>query len=70
MEANKLNNSRGFLKYTSMAIRMIAAILLFTYVGTVMDQIISWKFPVFTVLGVLFGSITSMYVMIRTTTKK
>jgi hypothetical protein len=56
-------------KYTGMAAKMAAVLLVFTFGGVELDEWVQFKFPVFTLIGALSGSILAIYSMIRDLTK-
>jgi F0F1-type ATP synthase assembly protein I len=78
-EQNKIENSRGFLKYTSMAFQMIATILVFLLLGKFLDgrftvspssnSNLHKAFPFFTFLGTILGVTASLYLILKTLKK-
>lgn len=54
-----------FAKYSSIALQMIATILLITYLGYLLDQWLSLDFPVGILLGVFLGVGSSLYIILR-----
>jgi F0F1-type ATP synthase assembly protein I len=78
-EKNKIENTRGFLKYTSMAFQMIATILVFLFLGKYLDSrftetaSLSGKnhkaFPIFTFVGAILGVAASLYLILKTLKK-
>jgi len=55
----------SFYKYTSMAAKMILIILVFSIGGYKLDEWLELKFPVFTLVGSLAGSVLAIYSVIR-----
>jgi F0F1-type ATP synthase assembly protein I len=78
-EQNKIENTRGFLKYTSMAFQMIATILVFLFLGKFLDGRFTEStslngnqhkaFPIFTFAGSILGVATSLYLILKTLKK-
>jgi F0F1-type ATP synthase assembly protein I len=78
-EQNKIENTRGFLKYTSMAFQMIATILVFLFLGKFLDSRYiessslngnhQKAFPFFTFVGTILGVIASLYLILKTLKK-
>jgi len=78
-ENNPTNNTRGFLKYTTMAFQMIATILVFLFLGRFLDSrfaiLSSLKnghhsaFPLFTFICTLLGLSASLYLVIKSLKK-
>jgi len=74
-EQNKIENTRGFLKYTSMAFQMIATILVFLFMGRYLDNRFVFSsglknghhtvFPLFTFICTLLGLSASLYLIIK-----
>ncbi|MEX2596803.1 MAG: AtpZ/AtpI family protein [Salibacteraceae bacterium] len=54
-----------FLKYSSMAAKMIAIILVLTYIGVWLDKRYQMDFNLFTLLGAILGSGLAMYSVIK-----
>ena len=44
---------------------MAAAVVLFTYIGIYLDKLKWTEFPLFTLLGALFGVFAAMYYLIK-----
>jgi len=61
----KKKQPSSFYKYTSMATKMMAIILVFTFSGKYSDQLTDLDFPAFTLIGALLGSFLAIYSMIR-----
>lgn len=54
------SQSNNYVRYSSLAFQMLGIILVGVFGGMKLDQIISWEFPVFTVvlsISAVFGSI-------------
>jgi F0F1-type ATP synthase assembly protein I len=78
-EQNKIENTRGFLKYTSMAFQMIATILVFLFLGKFLDSRFTVPsslngnhhrtFPIFTFVGTILGVSASLYLILKTLKK-
>ena len=76
---NKIENTRGFLKYTSMAFQMIATILVFLFLGKFLDSRFSVStnlngnhhkvFPIFTFVGAILGVAASLYLILKSLKK-
>ena len=61
MKQNPLNNNRGFIQYTSMALQMIVTIVGATFLGRYIDQKSQSKFPTATLIGVFAGIGIALY---------
>lgn len=59
------NQPDSFYKYASMATKMIAIILAFTYSGVYLDDHFMTEFNWFTLVGALLGSGLAMYSVIK-----
>lgn len=62
--------SSGFLKYSGMATQMLGTILIFTYGGYKLDEWQQNKVPVWTLVLSLLSIAGSLYMLIRSFTKK
>ena len=58
----QLNN---YVRYSSLAFQMLAIILVGVFGGMKLDQIISWDFPVFTVVLSILGVFGSMFFAVK-----
>lgn len=54
-----------FYKYTSMAVKMIVVVVVFSFGGYKLDEVLALEFPVFTLAGSLLGTILAIYSVIR-----
>jgi len=54
-----------YAKYSVLGLQMAAMIVAFTFAGKYLDSFNWIKFPLFTVMGLIFGVFGSMYYMIR-----
>lgn len=61
-EKNKL---KVYAKYSNMAFQMLAIILLGTWGGVKLDEFVSWKFPIFTILLALVSVSLAIYISIK-----
>ncbi len=50
-----------YLKYSGMAIEMMAIIGIFTFIGFKIDQLLKIGFPISIILGVLIGLSVALY---------
>ncbi len=57
--------SAGFLKYTGMAFQMILIIVSCTFLGFYADQNLPWKTPFATIVGMLLGVASSLYLILK-----
>ena len=72
-----IENAGGFLKYTSMAFQMIAAILVCVFLGRYLDSKFIdtleeedyQHFPLFTFIGTLVGVASSLYLALKSLKK-
>lgn len=55
----------SFYKYTSMAAKMIVVVVVFSFGGYKLDEVLELGFPVFTLAGSLLGSVLAIYSVIR-----
>lgn len=60
-----LNNTRGFLKYSSLALQMILGILVFVFAGVYLDKKLALSFPWFTLVFTITGLFGTLYTAIR-----
>lgn len=54
-----------FLKFSGLAIQMLATILLFTFIGLKLDEWMQTKIPSWTIILSLTGIGSSLYMLIR-----
>ncbi|MES2417193.1 MAG: AtpZ/AtpI family protein [Bacteroidota bacterium] len=66
-EGKQANN---FAKYTGVAFQMFATIGLFTFIGYKIDSYRTHKQPIYTAILGLLGVIVSLYMVVRSLTKK
>lgn len=64
------NIPSGFLKYSGLAMQMLGTILVFTYAGYKLDEWQSNKVPVWTLVLSLLSIAGSLYMLIKSFTKK
>ena len=57
-----LNN---YARYSGLAFQMIAIILVGVFGGIKLDEIITWEFPVFTLVLTLLAVVASMYYAVK-----
>lgn len=73
MKENKPKNENGFknyAKYSSIAVQMLAIILIGVLGGIKLDEWIAWKFPVFTMIFSILSVFFAIYFVIRDFLKK
>lgn len=58
-----------FIRFSGMALQMLATILIFTYAGTKIDTYLDNTTPVWTLILSLTSIFTSLYALIRNVTK-
>lgn len=63
------NSNNVYMRYSAMAFQMLAAMLLFTYIGYQLDQITN-TYPLLLILGLLLGVGIAMYIIIKSIPKK
>lgn len=64
-QPKKKNNLNNYARYSSLAIELVAIILVGTFLGIKLDEWIALSFPLFTVL-LSFGSvILALYALLR-----
>lgn len=63
----KLQNKtiRDFAKYSGMAFQMVGIILVTTWGGVKLDELLEMKTPVFTIVLSLFGVFAALYTVLR-----
>ncbi len=61
-EKNKL---KTYAKYSNMGFQMLAIIGLGTYGGVKLDEYLSWKFPIFTIVLALLSVSIAIYISIK-----
>jgi len=54
-----------YARYSGLGLQMAAFIVLCTFAGRYLDKFELLKFPLFTVIGVMFGVFGAMYYMIK-----
>ncbi|WP_216663719.1 MULTISPECIES: AtpZ/AtpI family protein [unclassified Lentimicrobium] len=55
----------AYARYSNMAFQMIAIILLGTFGGFKLDELLDWGFPVFTVVLSLLSVILAIYISVK-----
>jgi len=58
-------SANGFVRYSSIALQMVAVIGLFTFVGWKLDQWLKNEFPVFLLILSLSGVFIGIYTAIK-----
>ncbi len=59
---SQLNN---YARYSGLAFQMIAIILVGVFGGIKLDEIVTWEFPVFTLVLTLLAVVASMYYAVK-----
>lgn len=54
-----------FMKYAGMAFQMGAVILLSVLLGKYLDKLLILSFPLFTLIFVIFGTFSSLYLSLK-----
>jgi len=73
MKKNKSPNNnayKSYAKYSSIAVQMLAIILIGVFGGIKLDEWISWEFPIFTTVFSIVSVILAIYYVIRDLIKK
>lgn len=73
MKVNKHKNEndlKSYAKYSSIAIQMLAIILIGVFLGIKIDEWLAWKFPVFTTTFSILSVFLAIYYVIRDLLKK
>jgi len=58
-------NLNEYVKYSTIGIQMVAFVVISVFLGRWIDGLINVKFPVFTLVFVLFGLVVAMYYMYK-----
>ena len=61
-EKNKL---KSYAKYTNMAFQMMVIIIAGTFGGLKLDELVSWEFPIFTLVFSLLSVSLAIYISIK-----
>jgi F0F1-type ATP synthase assembly protein I len=61
-EKNKL---KAYAKYSNMGFQMVTIIGLGVFGGVKLDEFISWKFPIFTIILALLSVSLAIYISIK-----
>lgn len=61
---------QGYLRFTGLGFTMIGIILVFCFSGYWLDDVLGWKYPVFTIALSLFGIAGSMVYLFKETGRK
>ncbi len=69
-ESDSKNTLKSYAKYSSIAVQMLAIILLGVFVGVKIDKWIRWEFPVFTALFSIISVVLAVYYVTRDFLKK
>lgn len=56
---------KAYAKYSNMAFKMIAIILIGTFGGFKLDEYLAWGFPVFTVSLSIISVVLAIYISIK-----
>lgn len=56
---------QAILKYSGLAFQMIAAVLIFTFIGYKIDQWLNMNIPVFTIVFIVLGLFGYLYKLIK-----
>ncbi|MCF8331409.1 MAG: AtpZ/AtpI family protein [Bacteroidales bacterium] len=75
MDKNKPRNKNktslhNYAKYSGMALQMMAIIVAGAWGGVELDKVLSWKFPVMTVILSMIAVVAAIYISIREFLKK
>ncbi len=65
-----LTSGNSFIQYSSMAVKMVVVILLFSLGGKKLDEFFELKNSIFTMILTLLGVTVSMYLVIKDLMKK
>jgi ATP synthase protein I len=60
----------SYAKYSVMGIQMAAIIFIGTFAGIKLDNLLKWKFPVFTILFALASVVLAIYFVVKDLIKK
>jgi hypothetical protein len=63
LNQNKKINT--IVKFSGLGIQMALFVVILTLAGRWIDQFFTFKFPIFTIVGVFIGLIGAMYYMIK-----
>ena len=61
----KKNKLKSYAKYSNIAFQMMAIITLGTFAGFKLDEYVSWKFPIFTLVLSLASVALAIYISIK-----
>lgn len=64
------NTLKSYAKYSSIAVQMLAIILLGVFFGVKLDEWIAWEFPVFTSVFSILSVFLAIYYVTRDFLKK
>ena len=56
---------KAYAKYSNMAIKMMSIIVLGTFGGFKLDELLDWGFPVFTVVLSLLSVVIAIYISVK-----
>lgn len=59
------NKFETYARYSNMAFQMIAIILLGTFGGFKLDELLNWGFPVFTVVLSLLSVVIAIFISVK-----
>lgn len=60
----------NYLKYSGLAFQMIGAIIITGWLGSFIDKQVQNEKPIWTLVLMLFGVVTSIYLLIKSVTKE
>jgi F0F1-type ATP synthase assembly protein I len=63
------SNYRFFVQYSGIAIQMIVSMGILAWIGSVIDDYCKTHSPIFTLIGLLLGIISSIYLLIKNLSK-
>jgi F0F1-type ATP synthase assembly protein I len=56
---------RDYAKYSSIGLQMALGVVIFTWLGHLLDSKVEMKFPLFTLIGVILGVVSVVYFIIK-----
>ena len=59
------NKFKAYAKYSNMAMQMLVIIVLGTFGGFKLDELLDWGFPVFTVVLSLLSVVIAIYISVK-----
>lgn len=64
------NSLKNYARYSSIAVQMLAIILIGVFGGIKLDEWVAWEFPVFTAIFSILSVFLAIYYVIRDLLKK